>query len=169
MSNQEFAGPSDFLNQVIRPALTAINLDSPAAEQLLLATALQESDLRATVQLGGGPALGYFQMEPATHDDIWANFLRYRVELAASLRDLAGIAAGTPRAALLASNHRYAAAMTRVHYMRVPAPLPPAGDAAAMAAYWKDHYNTAGGAGSTAQFMRKWASYQVAALITETV
>ncbi|HET8997030.1 MAG TPA: hypothetical protein VFN42_10225 [Acetobacteraceae bacterium] len=168
MSDQEFAA-SDFLNQVIRPALTAIGQDSPAAEQLLLATALQESDLRTTVQMGGGPALGYFQMEPATHDDIWANFLRYRAELASGLRRLAGIAAGVPHAGLLASNHRYAAAMTRVHYMRVPAPLPAAGDAAAMAAYWKDHYNTAGGAGSTAQFLRKWANHRVAALVAELV
>lgn len=169
MPDQEFTGPSDFLDQVIRPALTAIGLDSPAAEQLLLATALQESDLRTTVQMGGGPALGYFQMEPATHDDIWANFLRYRDPLAGRLRALAGSAAGTPPAALLATRHRYAAGMTRVHYLRVSAPMPPAGDAAAMAAYWKDHYNTAGGAGSTAQFMRKWASYQLASLFPTTV
>ena len=82
--------PSEFLEQVIRPALQAIDLDSLAAEQLLLATALQESDLRNTVQMGGGPALGYFQMEPATHDDIWANFLRYRGALAGKVRALAG-------------------------------------------------------------------------------
>lgn len=164
MSDQEFAGPADFLYRVIRPALTAIDLDSPAAEQLLLGTALQESDLRNTVQMGGGPALGYFQMEPATHDDIWANFLGYRTELAGKVRRLAGITDGTPPATLLASHHHYAAAMTRVHYLRVKQPMPPPGDGAAMAAYWKDHYNTAGGAGSTAQFMRKWTSYQIAAL-----
>lgn len=169
MSDQEFAGPSDFLDQVIRPALTAIGLDSSAAEQLLLATALQESDLRNTVQMGGGPALGYFQMEPATHDDVWANFLRYRVALADNVRALAGIGEGTPSATLLATQHRYAAAMTRVHYLRVPAPMPAAGDAAAMAAYWKNHYNTAGGAGSTAQFMQKWARYGLASLFTATV
>ena len=59
--------------------------------------------------------------------------------------------------------------MTRVHYLRVPARLPAAGDAAAMAAYWKDHYNTAGGAGSTAQFIGKWDRYRVASLFTAVV
>ena len=114
-------------------------MNSEAAEQLLLGTALQESDLRATVQDGGGPALGYFQMEPNTHNDIWANYLAFHADLAAKVRSLASVAAGTPEARILVTNHRYAAAMTRVHYLRVSAPLPAAGDVMAMANYWKDH------------------------------
>jgi hypothetical protein len=156
--------PATFLDDVIRPALQAIELDSAAAEQLLLGTALQESDLRATVQDGGGPALGYFQMEPNTHNDIWTNYLAFHADLAGKVRSLAGVAAGAPNARILVTNHRYAAAMTRVHYLRVSAPLPAAGDVMAMADYWKDHYNTSGGAGSAEQFVGKWNSFQVAGL-----
>jgi hypothetical protein len=38
-------------------------------------------------------------------------------------------------------------------------PIPPAGDIAAMAQYWKTHYNTAGGAGSAAQFVANWEAH----------
>jgi hypothetical protein len=86
--------PATFLNDVIRPALQAIELDSEAAEQLLLGTAQQESDLRATVQDGGGLALGDFQMEPNTHNDIWANYLAFHADLAGKVQSLAGVAAG---------------------------------------------------------------------------
>ena len=43
--------------------------------------------------------------------------------------------------------------MARAHYLRVPEPLPDAGDVEALAAYWKQHYNTPAGAGSEAEFI----------------
>ncbi len=39
-------------------------------------------------------------------------------------------------------NLAYATAMCRVHYLRVPRPLPDAGAVRAMGEYWKRHYNT---------------------------
>ena len=69
-----------FTRLIIRPALKIIGLDFRAAEELLLGTALQESRLTYLHQLGGGPALGLFQMEPGTHDDIWTNYLWNRPE-----------------------------------------------------------------------------------------
>lgn len=53
------------------------------------------------------------------------------------------------------TNLIYATAMCRVHYRRVPEPLPPAGDLEAQAAYWKAHYNTAAAAdaGTVARFV----------------
>jgi hypothetical protein len=59
-----------------------------AAEQLLLGTAMQEDDLVHRRQMGGGPARGFFQMELATHNDIWQNFLKFRKELADKVIDL---------------------------------------------------------------------------------
>ena len=79
--------PQDFIAEVVEPGLSAIGLDSQAARELLLGTALQETGLR-NIQQVGGPALGYFQMEPATHDDIWENFLAYRPDLAARVKAL---------------------------------------------------------------------------------
>ena len=51
-------------------------LVSQEAENLLMGTAAQESALGEYIrQLGNGPALGIFQMEPETFDDIVRNYL----------------------------------------------------------------------------------------------
>lgn len=142
---------------ILRPALTVVDGFTPAAEELVLGTALQESRLEFIKQLGGGPALGLFQMEPATHDDIWTNYLAYRDELADKVKTLAApTSANHPSPNELIGNLWYAAAMCRIHYMRVPDPLPDAGDVPGMAAYWKEHYNTFEGAGSEEEFEENW-------------
>lgn len=143
-----------FLSTVIRPTLAQIGLDSTAAEELLLGTALQESDLTHRRQIGGGPGLGFYQMEPATHDDIWNNFLKYRKGLATKIEAL--VAPSTDKLTALEQNDRYATAMARVLYLRAPEPLPPAGNIEAMAKYWKKYYNTPLGAGKPEQFVAKW-------------
>ena len=61
---------------IIRPTLEYIGWRSPASERLVLGTAITESRLRFIRQLGSGPALGIYQMEPATFRDINANYLR---------------------------------------------------------------------------------------------
>ena len=154
----------DFVQNVISPVLVKLDLDryrAEAAAELLLGTALQESGLIYRQQLDGGPALGLFQMEPATHDDIWANFLHYRPLLARIVGDLGG---GLPASALLETDDSYAAAMCRVHYLRMgqivgQLPLPDAGDIPAMGDYWKRFYNTAGGAGAVSEFVANWQAH----------
>lgn len=141
-----------FTELVIIPALEVLKLDSPAARELLLGTAIQESGLTYLKQLGGGPALGLFQMEPATHDDIWDNYLRYRGELSSRINVLCRL--NIPE--MLVTNLLYAAAMCRVHYLRAPDPLPEAGDLDGQAAYWKKWYNTAQGAGTVEHYIRNW-------------
>jgi hypothetical protein len=162
--------PRDFLAKVVGPAIAALPLDEadqgetvPVLRLLLLGTALQESLLRHVDQLPNrdgsrGPALGYFQMEPATHDDIWANYLAYRPALAAQVRAVAGIAAGRPEAKLLRTHHVYAAVMARLLYRRVKGRLPQAAEVPALAAYWKAHYNTALGKGKAIEFEEKLAA-----------
>ena len=56
---------------VIRPALQAVGLHSLAAEQLLLGTAAAGDQSADVCPPGARPGVGIFQMEPATHDDIW--------------------------------------------------------------------------------------------------
>jgi hypothetical protein len=157
--------PKGFVNDVITPVLNGLKLDSgnlQAPIELMLGTAIQESGLSARVQYGGGPALGLFQMEPNTHNDIWNNFLKYRSALAAAVQ---AFLAGSPQAsATLQNNDRYAAAMARVHYNRMgqivgKEPLPKAGDIPGMAAYWKAYYNTPQGGGTAAQFVGNWEAY----------
>ena len=77
--------------EVLRPTLRYLELWSPAAENLVIGTAAHESGgCRYLTQIGG-PALGLYQIEPATHDDLWTNFLAYRVELRAKTAALASV------------------------------------------------------------------------------
>lgn len=138
--------PQDFLDQVIVPALTAIGEFSVARALLVLATALSESRLRATHQAGGGPALGYCQMEPVTHNWLFSAFLGVtsRQYILDGLRTLTP---GSPFAgdpAALAAWPQYGAAMGAVKYLSVRAPLPDMDDPPAAAAYYVKYYNGGG-------------------------
>lgn len=143
--------PADLRALVIRPALAALELGGDAAEELLLGTAAQESGCGRRLAQQGGPALGVWQIEPATHDDLWNNFLRYRAALAAKLDGLR--AAALPASAQLAGNLPYGCAIARLIYLRVPAALPAAGDLAGQAAFYKAHYNTGAGAATLAEYL----------------
>lgn len=148
-----------FVDLIIEPTLQHIGLYSDAATELVLGTALQESRLTYIHQLGNGPALGVFQMEPATHNDIWQNYLKYREDLRNYVIDLASrinIKSGMVDALELISNLNYAAAMCRIHYLRTPDPLPQSGDTAGQAKYWKQYYNTPLGRGTVEEYMRSW-------------
>ena len=65
----------DIREYAVRPALEMIELWSQVAEDLVMGTAAQESHFSYLEQLHQGPALGMWQMEPATFRDIWINFL----------------------------------------------------------------------------------------------
>lgn len=147
-----------FRTVVIAPTLERMALGSRAGENLLLGTALVESRLQHRVQTGGGSALGLFQMEPRTHDDIWQNYLAARPALARSVIASSG-KAQRPEAAELQHNDAYACAMARVHYLRVPDRLPGEVDLAGMARYWKRHYDTLQGARSAQDFLDAWAEF----------
>lgn len=143
--------PTHFQNLIIRPVVDHLGLGGRNAELLLLGTALVESRLHFLTQKGTGPALGLYQMEPNTHDDIHKNFLRFRGKLNDRVSDfLSPHFDMTPQ---LVWNLHYATAMCRVHYARVPDALPAVGDIAGMALYWKKHYNTEKGAGHPEHFV----------------
>lgn len=158
MATNNFSLARGVLTSAIRPALAALGAGGRAAEQLLLGTAIQESLLVHRRQLGNGPARGLFQMEPATHNDCWDNYLNFRAGRADQVRQT--LAPGQePVAATLEVNDTYAAAMCRVRYLRVPTAMPAADDIPALADYWKQHYNTPLGAGTPEEFLDKWPRY----------
>jgi len=141
---------------VIRPTLKYLGLYSRSAEELLIGTAAVESQGgRYLHQLNNGPAHGIFQMEPDTHEDIWGNYLDYRQPLSDSIRNLGGRCSAED----LIGNLCYATAMARVHYLRVPMLLPGETELMSLAKYWKDHYNTHKGAGSTRDFVDAYKRY----------
>ena len=148
---------SQFREYIVRPALQYMEMHSEAAENLIMGTAAQESHLTYIHQLDGGPALGFFQMEPRTHDDIWVSYIAYRAPIRDRLNSM--LPPGTTddnRQLALMSNLFYATAMCRVHYRRVPASLPDADDIQGMAEYWKQYYNTPLGKGTVEEFVNNY-------------
>ena len=70
------------MRELVEKTIREMGLYSPEAAELLLGTCAQESAYgKYRKQLGGGPALGIFQCEPATFNDIVDNFLNYKKEL----------------------------------------------------------------------------------------
>jgi hypothetical protein len=138
---------------VVRPTLQRLAAGaitpSLAAENLVLGTGLHESQYTYLAQVGGGPALGFWQMEPATFADCWANYIAFRTPLRMALVGLCG--GSQPAAEDMVTNLALACAMCRVRYARSPQALPDAADAGALAAYWKLVYNTPAGAGVALQ------------------
>ena len=64
-------------SMVIRPSLKKLGLHSTSAEELVPGTVIIESGLTYLKQHGDGPALGLWQIEPPTHEDLYTNFLNY--------------------------------------------------------------------------------------------
>lgn len=134
---------------VVKPALQAIGLYEPAGLNLVVGTGLVESAYIYLHQEGSGPALGLWQMEPATHDDLWKNYLP---KFPQTMMQVQGLLPrkGMAQAAdsdLLVGNLAYAAAMCRIKYMSAPEALPQSTNALALAEYWKQIYNSSLGAG----------------------
>ena len=142
--------PEQFRRLVIRPTLQGLGLWSPAAERLLLGTAVVESGLKFLTQHGDGPARGVYQIEPATADDLAKNWLTFRPRWA---HKLAAFASEQPSNGQLVSNLAYATAVARLIYYRRPEALPDPENLRGLADYWKAHFNTTAGKGDPAKFV----------------
>lgn len=139
------------LRELIKEVLSGcLTLEIPYSEdavELLMLTAAQESLLGThIVQMGGGPARGIFQMEPATEKDIYENYLAYQPNLR-HIVDGYKMAYSDSQGLNLKANLVYQIVMARVHYFRVSEALPDHRELYATAKYWKKYYNTEKGAG----------------------
>lgn len=145
-----------FRVDIIRPALEVTGLWSPSSENLLLGTSLVESGLQLVKQLGNGPALSFFQIEPKTYSDV----IRYLKR--ADRKDLSDRIKSAcfldiyPEASSLAWNMRLAVLIARIRYKWVPEPLPEPDNILGMAEYWKRYYNTEKGAGTIDKYLTAW-------------
>ncbi|MCB0078826.1 MAG: hypothetical protein KDD73_15550 [Anaerolineales bacterium] len=158
---------SQYRRFLIRPTLDALGLWSQAAENLLIGTAAHESNgFQAIHQYGKGPALSMYQIEPATHNDLWEHSIGGYAR-----RNAGGMAmlldwlprmfprGQAPDAMLLLTDLRYATAICRLLYWRVPRALPAPDDLGGLAGYWKEHYNTVHGAGHESEWLDAYARH----------
>ena len=139
------------IKKIIKLSLKHLGLDSEEAREMIYKTGKAESGYKTLQQYGGGPALGFFQMEPNTAIDIWDSYVMYRPSYRDKLYSL-GFDDGTLEFCLL-SNIGLQAAFCRLHYRRVPAALPKVGDLEGQAKYWKKYYNSHLGKGTIKHFM----------------
>lgn len=161
--------PTQLKHNIIIPVLEYLHPHIPFSNEavdLLMMTCAHESLMGTSIhQLDGGVAQGVYQMEPRTEEDIYLNYLKYRVELELKLLRL------TPDEVVCPNlyNPIYSTAMARVHYYRVPEPLPrrveyvsPNGEdlvdeyRKALASYAKKYYNTELGAATAEDYYRDY-------------
>jgi hypothetical protein len=147
-----------FRGLIVR-VLEAQQLCSRAAVNLLLGTAAKESDFGTYLrQLGDGPALGTFQIEPATERDIWDNYLRFRPERRSTITRICGVFSLKNNEAL-EWNLAYGICLARLHYRRVKEPFPAHDDVAGLGHYWKRFFNTPLGKGTIVGFVQAYDKY----------
>ena len=154
------------LRGVISPTLGALKMRSWQAEQIVLGTAIAESNLESLYQIGGGPARGLWQIEPFTARDVLRRYLGLRIDLRLRLKKavypLGGMAwlanwSDDDLSRALRSNLALGAAVCRLIYLWVPEPIPDTLEG--QAAYWVEHYNK-GGAATVEHYIAAWESTQ---------
>lgn len=153
--------PQQLHDLIIKPTLEYMggNYYSKESAFLILCTAAIESDCGYYIKQINGPALGIWQMEPATHSDVCGNcdalkssrFKKHIEKLAIKKSPL-------NFDKNLTLSPMYACAMARLKYSMDPNPLPKLtgdnnADSRAFFSYYKRVYNTELGAST----FDKWA------------
>jgi hypothetical protein len=128
---------------VIKPTLKRLGVYSKAAENLLLATAAQESGLGSHLKPAGQRALGIYQIHSLAHRHIWDDHLAQHSNMASLVRGLASQHdfLSQPHAEL-ATNLSYATAIAWFMYARHENfSLPKSDNINALASLWKRFYH----------------------------
>ena len=125
-------------------------LYSKEAVDLIYETGVAESRYMALEQMGGGPALGYFQCEPATMYDCIDNYINFRPYLKEVLLNL-GFLEDDPEFSLT-TNIAVQVFFCRIKYRRDKDPIPKT--MTERAKYWKKVYNTEGGKGTIEHYIK---------------
>ncbi|MCP4281456.1 MAG: hypothetical protein GY776_15820 [Alteromonas sp.] len=111
-------------------------------------------------QIDGGPALGWIQMEPTTHDTVWEHG-----DSVWENADLMGIVTSEqlaynkpPPAERLLYDMRYNVFMARQRLFMKPERFPTT--LLGMSAYLKKHWNTTRGAADNLSYLHDWESWK---------
>ena len=142
------------IKEIAEYALYKIDSYSDDALALVVRTGMAESGYRALKGYGdGNPAIGFFQVEPATLNDMIDNYIKYRSKYEIALIDL-GMNFKDNLLISVKSNIAVQAALCRIHYRRDKQSIPSWTDIEAQGEYWKRTYNTPLGRGTVEHFIK---------------
>ena len=151
---------------IIQPVLRAMSLYSQEAEDLLAGTCaaetngdylIQKSDLDPLESMKQNVfALGIYQMEPRTHDDLWKNYLPSHPKIVNDLMQIC-MFSKKPTSSMLVYNLYYATAMARVFYLRCPDPIPATLELQSI--YYKTHWNTSEGKSTPQHYVTNYNNF----------
>lgn len=148
------------LKEIAEEVLYRLNAYSDDALVLVMRTGAAESGYRALRGKGDkNPAVGFWQVEPATAIDVWDNFVLYRPFYRQVLYSL-GYDDSNPEFSIL-SNIALQVAFCRLQYLRDPEQIPDWTDINKQAQYWKRIYNTELGRGTVKHFIQEAGSLDV--------
>lgn len=133
---------AQLLEYIIVPTLHNLDMGGKDAYSLLLNTAEVESSTQYIHQVGGGPALSFWQIEPNTHHDVVDNYISYRPWLRDKIKQITGVDPLDKNDDMLLYNMSYACAIARILYYRHPFPLPSWKDMDEQWKVYKRYYNT---------------------------
>lgn len=151
--------PDLVLHTVIRPTLLQMDMWSATAEKLLFMIAAHESGGFRYVKQIKGPAVGLWQMEPKTLEDICNRYLMLRKNHARRVLVKQFSLFETIKAEHLKTNHRLACALARMRLAMVPQPFPPLDDDEGLARYAKTYWNTATGEATPEEYLSDYETY----------
>ena len=141
------------IKEIVEYALYRIDSYSDDALAMVVRTGMAESGYRALKGYGeGNPAIGFWQIEPATMNDMMKNYIHYRSHYKKKLISL-GMNFEKDTILSVMSNMAVQAALCRLHYRRDKDPLPSWNDLEGQARYWKRVYNTFEGRGTVEHFI----------------
>ena len=144
---------------VVEMTLKKMDMYSKDALAMVMRTGMAETGFRHLKQMGDGPALGFFQVEPKTIMDTIDNYVKYRPKIEADLNEL-----GFEKKDLayrMMSNIGLQAAFCRLKYRRDKFAMPSCKDINAQAEYWKRVYNTKLGKGTVEHFIKANKDYKI--------
>ncbi len=139
------------IKEIISWTLEELNMHSDDAVELIYRTGMAETKYRHLIQMGGGPAVGFFQCEPATMRDIIENYASYRPDIMTKLYAL-GYDEKDAEMRMMGSIPLQVA-FCRLKYRRDKHAIPDLDDIAGQAKYWKRVYNTELGKGTIDHFL----------------
>ena len=145
------------VKDLIERILKSMDLYSSEALDLVYKTGKVESGYKYLRQIKG-PARGLFQCEAWVAVDICKNYLEYRKDLMRKVAESTMVKLSyfvDPKEEdwdfILETNVAAQIAMCRLHYRRIPKPLP--SSAEGQAEYWKKYYNSIAGRGTVEDFL----------------